>query len=130
AAGFLGIFLLAELQERGHRVVALIRAADPDAGAALLERKARAAGVAIDLEAIEVVPGDLASPHLGLAPGQRACLAATVGTIVHNGAFVHHLHGYQTIRAANVLGTRELLRLALEERPKRFCLVSTKPACP
>src|SRR5690606_20049225 len=41
-----------------------------------------------------------------------AALAAGIDAIYHNGALVHFAHAYETCRAANVLGTLEVLRLA------------------
>ena len=39
-------------------------------------------------------------------------LASSVDAIIHNGARVHHLYDYRHLRAANVEGTQEVLRLA------------------
>jgi amino acid adenylation domain-containing protein/thioester reductase-like protein len=122
AGGFLGIFLLAELCRKVDHVYAMVRGAD---GIARLEQAPREAGVSIDPERITVVSGDLAAPGLGLDTGMRERLATEVDAILHCGAYVHHLHGYAEMKAANVGGTRELLELALEKRLKRFCFVST-----
>ena len=70
----------------------------------------------------------MAAPGLGLAGDVRRRLEEEVDAVVHCGAFVHHLHGYGTMRAVNVEGTRELLRIAIEKRLKRFCFVSTLTA--
>jgi len=71
------------------------------------------------------VPGDLSAPLLGLgAEGFRA-LAQRAEVIFHNGGQVNFLAPYQNLEAANVLGTREVLRLATSERVKPVHLVST-----
>ena len=73
-----------------------------------------------------MVCGDLGAPDLGLSANTSTELARTMDAIIHCGAWVHHLLGYQTLRAANVTATGSLLRLALQERRKSFCLVSTE----
>ncbi len=45
--------------------------------------------------------------------------------IVHNGALVNFIYSYQEHRAANVLGTQEVLRLAAAEKVKAVHFVST-----
>ncbi|MHB2017841.1 MAG: amino acid adenylation domain-containing protein, partial [Candidatus Xenobia bacterium] len=117
AAGFLGVFLLSELSRRSTRVVCLVRGD--------LEKAIAEAGVAVDRSRIEIVQGDLSAPRLGLSEAEWSRLAQTVDVVVHCGAFVHHLHGYDALRPTNVGSTRELLRLAATDRLKRFCYVST-----
>ena len=56
--------------------------------------------------------GDLAQPGLGLSPVVFAELARTVDVIHHAGAQVNFIYPYEELRAANVAGTRELIRLA------------------
>jgi thioester reductase-like protein len=73
------------------------------------------------------VRGDLAAAGLGLSASATEKLEGT-DAIVHCGAFVHHLHGYPAMKAANVEGTRALLALALKKKMKPFCFVSTLSA--
>ena len=129
AAGFLGTYLLADLQRQGAQVVCLLRATDPGAAETMLRQRCEAAGLAIDFEAIEIVLGDLAMPTLGLDPSTWARLADGIDVIVHCGAWVHHRYSYSTLRAVNVGSTEDLLRLALAgARRSRFCFVSTESA--
>jgi thioester reductase-like protein len=65
-----------------------------------------------------------------LSPDAFAALAASVDAIHHNGAFVHSLHTYETLKAANVEGTRWLLRMAAAGRPKHLHFVSSLNALP
>jgi thioester reductase-like protein len=58
------------------------------------------------------LPGDLAAPHLGLSPGEFRELARSTDVIYHAGALVNFIYPYQELRAANVAGTREIVRLA------------------
>ncbi|WP_369636860.1 amino acid adenylation domain-containing protein, partial [Nocardia sp. JMUB6875] len=115
ATGFLGIFLLRELLEGTAATVhCLTRAADEStARQRILDTATR---YRLDLseygDRIVPVPGDLASPDLGLTPERFTELAHRVDAIYHNGAQVNHLEPYARMRAANVTGTREVLRMA------------------
>lgn len=126
AGGFLGIYLLREYAQRCTKVICLLRTSTAEEGRAQLDKRASAAGITIDMDRVEVICGDLAEPHLGLDDAQIATLAKEVDTIVHCGAFVHHLHSYNTMKAANVDSTRTLLQLALTTKRKQFCFVSTE----
>lgn len=131
ASGFLGPHLLAALaaatREEGGRVFALVRAPSREAGAERLRRAlvAERRDIGADWERVVVVPGDLTEPRLGLSEDEQAELAREVGSIYHNGALVHHLYDYRRLKAANVDGTREALRLALLAGGCPFHYVST-----
>ena len=114
ATGFFGAHLLRELlTSTTARVHCLVRARS---AAHARHRIAHAAeryelgGLAMD----RIVPlaGDLAEPNLGLTPGTFSELARTIDTIHHAGAIVNFIYPYEDLRAANVTGTRELVRLA------------------
>ncbi len=108
ATGFLGSFLLQELLERTDaQIYCLVR------NVAKLPVHPR----------IVPVFGDLAGPELDIADFDE--LASTVDTIFHNGAKVNHLDPYQRLKAANVDGTREILRLATTARLKPVHFVSS-----
>ena len=128
AGGFLGIHLLSELCRQAESVHCLLRCADERAGGQALRRQAHAARLDIAWERVRILPGDLAAPGLGLSGSARAGLAAEIDAIAHCGAFVHHLHGYQALRAANVGGTKALLELAAPGKLKSFCFISTLTA--
>ncbi|WP_234379355.1 non-ribosomal peptide synthetase [Streptomyces caniscabiei] len=130
ATGFVGAFLLAELLDRtSARVHCLVRArTDDEAGerlTATLRRYGIDLGPASDEARLNVVRGDLAAEDLGLGASDWADLRERVDTIVHSGAHVHHLSPYERLKPANVEGTRTLLRLAAEGRPKAFHHLST-----
>jgi len=136
ANGFLGHVLCLEWLERmaraGGRVIALVRAADDQAAAGRLEAAYRTGDVrlpqrfaALAGERLAVFAGDLVAPRLGLAAEVYEGLAQEVDLIVHPGALVNHVYSYQQLFEPNVLGTAQLVRLALHGRRKRFDYVSS-----
>ncbi|MBB6418141.1 non-ribosomal peptide synthase/polyketide synthase [Streptomyces sp. AK010] len=130
ATGFVGAFLLAELLHRtSARVHCLVRARTDTEAAERLTGVMRRYGIGLgptpDETRLNVVRGDLAAVDLGLDPSDWAGLRERVDTIVHSGAHVHHLSSYDRLKPANVEGTRTLLRLAAEGRPKAFHHLST-----
>ena len=127
STGFFGVHLLRELlTATTAQVHCLVRARS---AAHALRRIAHAAeryelgGLAMD----RVVPvaGDLAEPNLGLSPGTFSELARTIDVIHHAGAIVNFTYPYEDLRAANVSGTRELIRLASLYRGIPIHYVST-----
>ncbi|WP_163760878.1 fatty acyl-AMP ligase [Mycobacterium botniense] len=132
ATGFLGPFLLSNLLGRTpYTIHALVRATDEAHGldriiAAL--RQARVWSPALDAEVrarVRVVCGDLAEPHLGVGEDTFQRLAESIDTVVHNGALVNYVRTYDALRPTNVVGTWELLRLAMTAHRKTFHLVSS-----
>ncbi|WP_407562405.1 amino acid adenylation domain-containing protein [Streptomyces sp. 184] len=128
ATGFVGAFLLAELlRATTARVHCLVRARTAAEACERLAAALRAYGIdaaAGDPRTV-VVPGDLGAVDLGAGPERWAGLRDGVDTIVHAGARVHHLSPYARLKPANVEGTRTLLGLAAEGRPKAFHHLST-----
>jgi fatty acid CoA ligase FadD9 len=136
--GFLGRFLLLDLLERvapsGGKIVAIVRAPDDAAAwerlAASYARgdpklegggldpklKARFAALSAEKARLEVLAGDLIRPRLGLTPERWDRLASEVTSIVHAGALVNHALSYAQLFEPNVLGTVEMMRLALRRR--------------
>ncbi len=114
ATGFLGAHLLSELLATTNaRVWCLVRAGDE--GGAL--RRIADAAARYELRApadgrVMPLPGDLAEPRLGLSDAQFRGLARDFDVIYHAGALVNFIYPYQELRAANVAGTREIIRLA------------------
>ena len=77
---------------------------------------------------IHVVRVDLAEPMLGMSAREFTALAERIDAIYHVGATVNWVYGYEALRNANVLGTRELLRLACIG-VKPFHFVSSISVC-
>ncbi|MFB9503745.1 amino acid adenylation domain-containing protein [Streptomyces aurantiacus] len=128
ATGFVGAFLLAELLHRTTaRVHCVVRARSDTEARERLAASMRVHGTetVLDDPRLYVVRGDLAAGDLGLDPAGWARLREDIDTIVHCGARVHHLSPYAQLKPANVQGTRTLLHLASEGRPKAFHHLST-----
>jgi thioester reductase-like protein len=130
--GFLGPFLLTSLlQQTAAEIHVLVRATDASDAAARLRANLEAVAprpeafwAAFERRVVPVV-GDLAKPRLGLDASAWSRLAEGIDAIYHNGALVNYLLTYERMRAANVAGTGEILRMASELRPKVVNYVST-----
>ncbi|WP_407288203.1 non-ribosomal peptide synthetase [Streptomyces sp. BP-8] len=128
ATGFLGAFLLRELLRTTDAYVhCLVRAEDDAQARRRLADTARRYGLGDPGAESRVVPlaGDLAAPGLGLVPRELDRLADTVDAIYHCGADVNLVYPYEQLRAANVDGTAELVRLAGRTRRAPLHYVST-----
>lgn len=136
ANGFLGRFLCIEwlnhAAQNGGKVYCLARGKDKDTAYARLEAVFDQGDAellmrfrALAADHLEILCGDLAQPMLGLGAEAFARLAGEVDHIVHPAALVNHRLSYQNLFAPNVLGTAELIRLAITDRLKRFDYVST-----
>nr|WP_239149616.1 non-ribosomal peptide synthetase [Streptomyces sp. SID12501] len=128
ATGFLGAFLLRELIEQTDATVhCLVRATDADDGRRRLRTSLERYGVwskAAEKRTVVVV-GDLERSRLGLPWQTYDQLAGTVDAVYHCGASVNLAHSYGQLKAANVDGTIEVLRLAAAHRPVPVHHVST-----
>nr|APD71534.1 non-ribosomal peptide synthetase 5 [Streptomyces sp.] len=128
ASGFLGVFLLRELLEQTEADIhCLVRRAGEESPRSRLERELGRHGLRIDehRHRVVVVEGDLARPCLGLGEEGFDRLAEDVDLIVHNGSEVNLALPYERLRAANVEGVREVLRLAGRHHVKPVHYVST-----
>jgi amino acid adenylation domain-containing protein/thioester reductase-like protein len=114
ATGFLGAHLLRELlAATGARVWCLVRARDEtDAYRRIADAAARWQLPAPPRDRVAVLLGDLAEPRLGLSDATFRDLARSIDIVYHAGAMVNFIYPYQELRAANVAGTREVIRLA------------------
>lgn len=64
------------------------------------------------LDGVEVICGDLEQPLLGLSPERFVGLGTSIDAVFHSGARLGDMLPYAAVRAANVEGTRTVLRLA------------------
>jgi len=125
ATGFLGIQIVRDLLTRSHiqKVIALVRAQDERHARKRMLSSARVARWWSPKLAscLEVWVGDLSKTKLGLNQDQWARLEGSasdreqrVDAIIHNGAVVHWDSSYESLRAANVLSTTQLLFLTAQ----------------
>ncbi|MFI6218912.1 amino acid adenylation domain-containing protein [Nocardia salmonicida] len=115
ATGFLGAHLLSELIEQTDATIwCLVRARTDDAAAAKITASLLRFGLWSPRirDRIIALPADLGEPGLGLEADVFEMLSSRITTIVHCGAHVSHVDEYERVRATNVDGTRELLRMA------------------
>ncbi|MGB3299154.1 MAG: thioester reductase domain-containing protein, partial [Phormidesmis sp.] len=133
STGFLGAFLLSELLQQTQATIhCLIRHTDPATALHKIEQCLTDYKIWQPSFKSRIVPilGDLSQPYLGLLEQQFYTLADSVDTIYHNGAQVHHLSPYAQLRATNVLGTQEIIKLACHGTPKPLHYTSTLSVLP
>jgi thioester reductase-like protein len=130
--GFVGPFLLKALLEQTPEDIHVLVRADSDVQArdrlwTAFETIGPCVAELRQVFGQRVFPlcGDLAQVNLGLPVDQWNWLAEHIGTVFHNGAEVNYLFNYEKMRAANIQGTNEVLRLAFERHLKVFNYVST-----
>jgi fatty acid CoA ligase FadD9 len=136
ATGFLGRYLALEWLERmdlvDGKVICLVRAKDDatarqrldatfDSGDPKLLEHYRS----LASDHLEVLAGDKGESNLGLDDATWQRLADTVDLIVDPAALVNHVLPYSELFVPNVVGTAELIRIALTTRIKPFVYVST-----
>lgn len=138
ASGFLGRFLCLDWLERlaktNGTLICIGRGSDASAAR---ERIETALGGDEELTQhfkaladrhLEVLAGDIGEPDLGLDEATWRRLAGSVDMIVHPAALVNHLLPYTQLFGPNVVGTAELIRLAITTKLKPFSYISTVAA--
>jgi fatty acid CoA ligase FadD9 len=136
ATGFLGRYLALQWLERmdlvDGKVICLVRAKDDatarqrldatfDSGDPKLLEHYRS----LAADHLEVLAGDKGEANLGLDHATWQRLADTVDLIVDPAALVNHVLPYRELFGPNVVGTAELIRIALTTRMKPYVYVST-----
>lgn len=133
ATGFLGSYLLRDLFSRKSpsvEVTTLVRAKSPEEALKRVRGTCSAYGVWSDSwnERLHCVCGTLGTENLGLTNAQWDDLTKTVDVVIHNGAQVHWVHQYSTLKPANVLGTMDTLKLCASGKAKQYAFVSSTSA--
>lgn len=133
ATGFLGAYLVSDLIHQGvEEIWCLVRAKDEQDARTRLESNLRQHGLWDDNLRAKVRPlaGDLAAPSLGLDVETFRQLGNILDAIVHSGALVNFVSGYDALKPVNVGGTREVLRLATQARIVPVHYISTLSVFP
>jgi len=136
ANGYLGRFLCLEwlqrLSQTGGRLICVVRGGDAATARTRLEGvfdsgDPELLGHFHELAAdhLEVLSGDIGQPNLGLDEATWDRLAQSVDLIVHPAALVNHVLPYGQLFGPNVVGTAELIHLAITTRIKRITYLST-----
>ncbi|MDV2992973.1 MAG: D-alanine--D-alanyl carrier protein ligase [Chroococcidiopsis sp. SAG 2025] len=128
ATGFLGAFILYELLEKTQaNICCLVRAENFQQANQRLQRNLEQYSLWDRIRSSRIIPiiGDLARPKFGLSPEKFQDLAETIDAIYHNGCLVNFIYPYSILKAPNVLGTQEVLRLACQTKIKPVNFVSS-----
>ncbi|MGL6339672.1 MAG: thioester reductase domain-containing protein [Waterburya sp.] len=128
ATGFLGAFIVWELlQQTQANIYCLVRADDHQSATTRIKNNFKRYAIWHGSFAARVIPvvGDLSKPLLGLEPQAFQNLAAAIDIIYHSGAMLNYVYPYSAAKAANVLGTQEVLRLASQVKIKPVHYVSS-----
>lgn len=135
ATGYLGRYLLLKQLQRldgAGTVICLVRAKDHAAARMRLDAVFDSGDPdllshyrTVAADRLEVLAGDKSEPNLGLDQQTWQRLADTVDLIVDPAALVNHMLPYDQLFGPNVVGTAELIRLALTARQKPYTFASS-----
>ncbi len=126
--GFVGAYLLRDLLETTRaRVHCLVRAYNPDQAVQRVRQNLDSYLIWQEAYQSRIVPvvGDLKLPLFGLTEAAFRDLAARIDSIYHCGSKLSYIAPYEYLKAANVGGTQEGLRLATTLKAKPFHFVSS-----
>jgi thioester reductase-like protein len=126
--GFLGAFLIEELLQQTHATIyCLVRAANVEEGKNKLIKNLQQYALWDEKFNSRIIPvvGDLSQPLLGIGAEQFQMLATNIDTIYHSAALLNYVYPYSALKAANVLGTQEILKLACQIKVKPVHYVSS-----
>ena len=130
ATGFFGAFILNQLLDHTQAIIfCLVRAANHKEGFDRLNNNMAKYGFSLDDKEtrIQIVVGDLSQHLFGLNKLSYDYLDDHIDCIYHNGSKVNFISPYKEHKAANVLGTQEIIRLANKnvKKPKLVHYIST-----
>ncbi|MEA5549509.1 amino acid adenylation domain-containing protein [Anabaena cylindrica UHCC 0172] len=128
ATGFLGAFLIHELlQQTQATIYCHVRAKDESEGSQRLKETLEKYQIWDENQSSRIIPvvGELSQPRLGISVEKFDELAKRIDVIYHSGAQVNFSKPYSFIKAANVLGTQEILKLACLHQLKPVHYIST-----
>lgn len=132
ATGFLGAFLLSELLKQTSASIYCLVRAETESGWQKIQNSLESYLIWDNSLKYRIIPliGDLSKPLLGLSQKDFEELSEKIDLIYHNGAWVHHATPYSLLKAANVLGTQEILRFACQTHLKPVHFISTVSVFP
>jgi thioester reductase-like protein len=119
--GFLGAFLIRELLlKTSADIYCLVRAKDLEQGRQRLEQNLTRYDIweASFAQRIFPVLGNITQPHLGISESEYAQLTETIDVVYHSAATLNYILPYNSLKPANVEGTKEVLRFACQAKAK------------
>ncbi|HEC83714.1 MAG TPA: amino acid adenylation domain-containing protein, partial [Thioploca sp.] len=128
ATGFLGAYLLYELlAQTTADIYCLVRSPNANEGKKILQNKLESCSLWHESFNSRIIPiiGNLYQPLLGLSDSLFHLLASQIEAIYHSGAMVNFVYPYSKLKATNVLGTQEILKLASQIKAKPVHFIST-----
>ena len=137
ANGFLGRTLTLELMDalvrNGGKLYCIVRGRNDEAALGrLLDAMGRMDGrnqeelrQFVSEGRLSVFAGDLMKPAFGLGDDAYRRLTREVDCIIHNAALVNHALSYVQLFEPNVLGTVEVMKLAVKARRKSISFISS-----
>ena len=136
ANGFLGHILCLTWLERvaktNGKVICIIRAADDQAARQRLDKAFHGKDAEMETlykqlsaQHLEVFAGDIAETNFGLSPAIFQRLSTEVDRICHPAALVNHRFEYAHLFGPNVIGTAEIIRLAITHHKKPIDFISS-----
>jgi thioester reductase-like protein len=126
--GFIGAFLLRDLLELTNAdVYCLVRADNPEHALQRVQRNLEKYYIWKPEFAsrVHALPGDMKMPLLGFDPDTFKMLTEEVDGIFHCGSKLSYIAPFHYLKAANVGGTHECLRMAAGGKPKATHFVSS-----
>ncbi|MBF2067750.1 MAG: thioester reductase domain-containing protein [Calothrix sp. C42_A2020_038] len=126
--GFLGAFLIYELlTQTDADVYCLVRAANESEAKDKINQNLQKYAIWSDDFDCRIIPilGDLSKPLLGISREGFEMLAANMDVVYHSAAMLNYVYPYSALKAANVLGTQEVIRLASMIKAKPLHYVSS-----
>ncbi|MGC7265350.1 carboxylic acid reductase [Mycobacteroides abscessus subsp. abscessus] len=134
--GYLGHYLALEWLERldktDGKLIAIVRGKNAEAAYRRLEEAFDTGDTqllahfrSLADKHLEVLAGDIGDPNLGLDADTWQRLADTVDVIVHPAALVNHVLPYSQLFGPNVVGTAEIIKLAITTKIKPVTYLST-----
>ncbi|MFC9789801.1 carboxylic acid reductase [Rhodococcus sp. NPDC127528] len=136
ANGYLGRFLCLNWLERlapvGGTLICLARGADRAAARQRIDAAVDSGDAQLSAEFgalagkhLEVLVGDVGAANMGLDAMAWDRLARSVDLVVHSAAMVNHVLPYSQLFGPNVVGTAEIVKLAVSARLKPVNYIST-----
>ncbi len=128
ANGYLGVHLLDCLIRQGKIVFCGIRAESIIEAQTKLDDNLRTYNLVhlINHQHIKIQIMDLTKPNFGWSDYTWHELSNLITSILHNGAYVHHLQTYQRMASTNVAPINTVINFAINYQLKRIHFISSK----